>query len=286
MRCRHNGLALIAVLWITAALSLLALSLGHMAKTDVRIATVFKEQAQARALADGALVVAADRLLNQVASLNKIGHISIPVGHTEVPVQIVPSTGLINVNLADQDLLTALFRYGAGLPLDQAKRLASNIITWRSAPVGGAPDDTQPRPRYAALEVPEDLRQVPGVTPDIYARVSGLIVASSMAMNAQIDPAMAPAGVLLVLANGDASVVQQIEAARSNGAAANYSGLNPAYLAAGGSTYFRLTAALPLAAGVSWVRSWWVDYSMQVKSVTPWRVVQVEPLRSQILRDW
>lgn len=281
----QKGMALIAVLWITAALSLLAMSLSQMARTDVRVVSVFKQSIQAQSLADGALTVAADWLQGQLSSINSDEKIEVNVGGQRVVVQIIPSTGFININMAPPELLRDLFVYGAGLTADHAAILAKNVIDWRSPPAVQGSASGENAPRYAPFVTPQDIRQVVGITPDIYARIAPLIVANPQAvMSSLVDPNVAPAGVLLVLARGDQAVVQKILADRSAQGKQNtpvqINGLNPAFLQTSGSPYFRLTATVHGADNILWQRTWWIDYSMQIQSVTPWRVAQIDPLIS------
>ncbi len=284
---RQRGMALIAVLWITAALSLLAMSLSEMARTDIRVVTVFKQSIEAQSRADGALTVAADWLQGQISTINGIKEIRVDVGGQEVTVQIVPATGFININMAPPELLRDMFVYGAGLAEDQATELAKNVVAWRSPPGGQGTDDTAGgnAPRHDLFVTPQDIRQVTGVTPDIYARIAPLIVANPKAtVSSLVDPNAAPAGVLLVLAGGDQAVVQRILSARADqdtqASPVNVSGLNPAYIQTVGSNYFRLAAMVRGTNNLLWKRIWWVDYSMQTHGVTPWSVAQIDPLRS------
>lgn len=284
-------MALIAVLWITAALSLLAMSLSQMARTDVRVVTVFKQSIQAQSRADGALTVAADWLQSQLSSISGIREITVNVGGQPIVVQIAPSTGFINVNMASAKLLQDMFVYGAGLPEGRAAVLAKNVIAWRSPP---GPQDTsgaegEDAPRHAPFVTPQDLRQVSGITPDIYARIAPLIVANPQAaMNSLVNANAAPAGVLNVLAQGNRATVHQIISARAqlgdSPSPLPVSGLNPTYLEMSGSNYFRLTALVRDSDNILWKRTWWVDYSMQIQSVTPWRVAQIDPLTSAGVR--
>lgn len=287
-RCQlacQKGMALIAVLWITAALSLLAMSLSQMARTDIRVVTVFKQSILAQSLADGALNVAADWLQGQLSSITGMKEIDVNVGQQTVAVHIVPSTGFININMAPPELLRDLFIYGAGLSTDQAEALTKNVIDWRSPPAMQGKVEAENAPRHAPFMTPQDIRQVGGITPDIYARIAPLIVANPQAvMNSLVDPNAAPAGVLLVLAQGKQAVVQKILAERAEQGKQNTSvqtnGLNSAFLQTSGSPYFRLTATVRGTDNILWQRTWWIDYSMQMQSTTPWRVAQVNPLIS------
>jgi general secretion pathway protein K len=294
---KELGMALIAVLWITAALSLLAMSLSQMARTDLRVVGVFEQSTEAQAKADGALVVVADQLMGQLATINAEKELQVSVAGDIIPVQVVSSSGFININMAGADLLRDMFIYGAGLHFEQASSLAQNVVSWRTQTTplqpGAEYDEAYQQaglapPRHGSFITTQDIRQVLGVTPAIYAKISPLIVANQMAVNSLVDPNMAPAGVLLVLAAGNKAVVARILSARSQKLNSdnlsmppvNTAGLNPAYIESVGSSYFRLTAVVTGINGLRWIRCWWVDYSLRSQGTTPWKVTQIESLRS------
>lgn len=293
---KHSGMALIAVLWITAALSLLAMSLSQMARTDVQVVGIVKQSAEAQARADGALTVAVDLLAKNLVQSNGYQQIPVVVGGEKLTVTAVSSVGFINVNAASVGLLRDMFIYGAGLSEANATRLADNIVAWRSPP--SAQVDTEQEaalyrqaglspPRHAPFIMPQDLRQVLGITPDIYARISPLISTSNKIKSSLVDPLVAPPDVLLVLAKGNDGVVRQIIQSRGqkNAAAtifnpAQYPGLTPQYIGNSGSFIFRLAVPVPKGNGYFWQRTWWVDFSATSIGGAPWGVTLKEPLRA------
>lgn len=292
----HRGMALIAVLWITAALGLLAMSLSQMARTDVRVVNVFKQTTQAQAVADGALNVASDWLVLNLAKVSGNQELPVMIADQKINVYAVSNAGFININVASPALIHDLFVYGAGLDDAQASVLANNIMQWRNPPTPETNLSNEakiyqqaglPPPRHALFVVPEDVRQVLGVTPDIYARIAPLIDTSTKIKSSLVDPAIATSGVLLVLAKGNQQVVQQImQARREPGALApifnpsQYPGLTPQFIGRAGSFIFRLTALVPRDLQRFWARTWWVDFSVTPLGGAPWQVTQTEPVRA------
>lgn len=294
---RQRGMALVAVLWITAALALVAMSLSHMTRTEIRVVQVFKQMTQARAEADGALQVASSWLMRHTDKVKGIYRLTVPIAGTKVLVRIVPVTGLIDINHADRGLLRNLFEFGAGLPHDKADVLAQRVIDWRDEDDKPQPAGAEKAaylaaghapPRNGPFRTPDDLRQVLGVTPDIYARVSDLIVAHNTIYQSTVDPAAAPRGVLRVLSGGKQDVVARMlqerqQESQQKSRHVDYTGLNPKYVSQSGGYAYKLEAMVASGAGHVWRRACWVDLSLQHRGVTPWYIWQIEPLRSATL---
>ena len=95
----------------------------------------------------------------------------------------------------------------------------------------------------------EDLLLVPGVDYGLYARLAPLVSADLTGV-ARVNPEAAPPGVLAALAQGRDGVAQQYLRQRASGQpGADTSGFNPAFIATGGTSLYRLTANVPLEAG-------------------------------------
>jgi general secretion pathway protein K len=289
------GMALIAVLWITAALSLLAMSLSQMARTDVRVVSVFKQGVAAQALADGALNVACAWLAQNLATVSGYKTIPALVGGESLNVKAVSSVGFININAASPEFIRDMLIYGAGLNGVEADRLAANIVQWRSLPTPLTNLAEEARlyrqaglspPRHAPFIMPQDLRQVLGVTPDIYAKIAPLIDTSAQIKYGFVDPSIAPFLVLRVLAKGNDQVAQQVIQTRGQQplapifSPAQYPGLTPQFIGRAGGFIFHLRVLVPSGDGQFWLRTWWVDFSATPLGGIPWKVTLKEPLRA------
>jgi len=176
-----RGAALLLVMWLVA---LMASLIGAFA-LSARI-----ERLQERVLTRGAIAGGAARAGLEWA-LVRVGDSDVrrrwvPDGrlyhwqYEDIPVDvsIVDEQGKIDINAADQPLLSAFFR-AIGVPADKAGAIAGAMIDWRDAdpltqPQGGAED-----PEYASAGLPygakdapfetvAEIEQVLGVTPAIY----------------------------------------------------------------------------------------------------------------------
>src|SRR4029079_4200110 len=99
-----------------------------------------------------------------------------------VEVRVVEEQHKVDINAADQPLLSGLFR-AVGVPTDQAARLAGAMLDWRDADPMTQPQGGEKDPEYPAAELPygakdapfetvAEIEQVLGMTPAIYARVA------------------------------------------------------------------------------------------------------------------
>lgn len=293
-RCRpaaahgQDGLALVAVLWITAALAILVMSLSQTTRTDTRVVQVHKERVIARNVADGAVQVAGRWLTLNGDEAQRPVTLTATIGEHEVEIDVTPVTGLIDLNHATPALLEQMFVVAAGLSTPEARRLAERIAIWRdqdeSTEDAGWPADALP-PRYGPFYTVEDLRQVPGVTPAIYDNVSRLLVAHWSVHRSVVSPVAARRDVLLVLSGGDQAGIDRLIAGRAEQAGEpDTSMLNGEFIGRQGASAFRLDVRLVFPADRTYRRTAWVNLAPRSRGVTPWHVWQVEPLRS-VARD-
>lgn len=256
-------MALIAVLWIVAALSLVVTGLVKTARDEIR-----QVSANRRALTSEALGLAA---INQVLQQMQVQPTAV-TGLTYVPtqfegvaiqVQVVPLTGLINLNSAPAGLLVRLFTVAGGLAAGQAEALSNLVLAQRQARDGaGAP---------VGFDAPEDLLQLPGVDYELYARLAPLVVADRRTAGG-VNPLAAPVGVLKVLAGGDEAIALQIDTARrTSGAGVDTSRLDGAWLDPTIGNRFWLIARVPQADG-GWLLSLrGVDVAAGARDGLPWQ---------------
>lgn len=276
MRCRNTGIALVAVLWIVSALSILAAGIAYASRIETRQTQFLRDRAVAAALGDGAINLAiAERRTDAEAAQAFLHQYEID-GH-EITVEVTPVSGLVNLNEAADVLLRDTFQYAAGLDEETATELAIAVVEWRDPAHifdGGEPgmEPTHGRP----FLVNEDLRQVPGVTPDIYASLSRLI--HVYRGSGGIDANAAPAGVLNILAEGDPNIVEEILARRNeDDPLTDFTRLNQQNLGGADSTHYRLDALIKMDDGSQLRRTRWIDLATGWRH-QPWQVVRVEPV--------
>lgn len=289
----QQGVALAMMLWFIAALTLLVAGMVSIAKTDVKQVQLHLQQAQAAAAGDGASFLAMqDLLLLQEAGEFKgrgIFRKDYVLGAQKVRVKIIPSTGLVNLNRASQELLAAVFERAAGLNTETAEEIAENIIVWRSASkleeeeglVARYEQEGKAGPRNGPFEVAEDVIQVLGVNRDIYERIADILMTSPSGQ-VGIDPLSAPAEVLAVVA-GDVDIANDIITSREevpfedNGVSAD---IPEEYITQGVNGLFRLDADVTMDDGKIYRRRQWVQWGRGGRGGLPWNVLRSEPVKA------
>lgn len=180
---KRRGGALLAVLWLSAALAAIAFSVASTVRGETERASTLTEGLRTHYLAAGAVerAILWCQFAPRAASPGRDGK---PVFNLEVPrmvfgfptgealVEVIPETSKLDINRATGQQLTAL---AAALGADpaQAQQIAVSILHWRSP--GGGPLDGEYlslgptfRPRHASVQDVEELIYVKGMTPELF----------------------------------------------------------------------------------------------------------------------
>jgi general secretion pathway protein K len=282
---REAGLALVAVMWMLAALMVTATGVVFAVRGEVRSAASVREMAVAGAYGDAGIVLAARELA--AARERGIGLRQFPVTIEQavVELRIVPLVGLIDLNAAAEPLLAELLAVAGELDRSGATRLAQRIVDWRDADGQPRPDGAEDgayaaagsafRTRGGPFEAPEDLLQVLGVDFDLYAKVRGLTTVH-LRGGGRVDPSSAPLPVLRVLAAGNEQLaVEYSQSREANGALADTTRFPAAYVARSTSSRFLLEASVQLSNGAFLVTRRVVDVAAGPDGV-PWRTMWTE----------
>ena len=288
----HNvrGAALIMVLWLVAALSLVVLAGAQGVRQQTQRTALDIERLRVESVLDAAIQLTAQRLLLGRGKDSQYRIQRLPLGQSDVWVEVTPSGGLVDVNVASEALLQALFQRAGGLSSGEAAILASRVKDYidpddTPSGVGGA-EAAQYRaagwpsmPRNSALEDLSDLKSVLGMTAGLYE-----IIAPHLGINGQqrIEIDSAPPALI------DALTGQQGLGARIHksppemragvllsGAAAEF--FTPAR-SSGGQTV-RVRAFTQAESDRWWQREVWIDPSERPDALTPWTTRSVEPTR-------
>lgn len=176
-----RGSALLAVLWLSAALAAIAFSLSSTVRGETERASTNMDGARGYYLAAGAIDRASMELLwsGSMAPDRR----SIPIGAAHVDyvfpsgvarVEIIPETAKLNVNYSTPAQLARL-GVALGLDPDRAREIAAAIDNWRTPALGLRDLDAYYlsltpsfRPPHASFQEIEELLLVKGITPDIY----------------------------------------------------------------------------------------------------------------------
>lgn len=275
LRRRPKGMALIAVLWLVAAMSILVMGATNTVQQHIRVTGLVRDQVSAQAVAEAAFALT----LQQIASDNKrepgIQRGSYEVQGQTVQVEATPLNGWIGLNGVKADLLARVFAIGANLPSAQAQNLAEAVVAWRDERPEVSPD----APRNSGVtqhlfESVDDLMLVPGMDYDVLARVQPLLV-TDLSPGMRVNPLAAPPEVLAVLADGNQAVVAQITAGRERGAAeVDTSRLERNIVQSSSTDHYRLHADVPMDAGKMLRVTQDVVLGSSSSKVAPWRVLR------------
>jgi general secretion pathway protein K len=205
----QSGIALVIVLWMLALLSVIAASLVFATRTELLVAGNLASLAQAEALADAGVARAIMEMGHpKTADPQQWKADGLPRQWTyqqaALTITIIDESGKIDLNTAPAPLLTSLFQsVGAADP----EALADAVKDWRDAddlrsPRGAEKDDYAAAgksygPSNTAFETIDELRQVLGMTDELYRRLERSVTVHSYL--AGVNTAVAPREVLLAL---------------------------------------------------------------------------------------
>lgn len=239
-RRHHAGMALIAVLWIVAALSLLVVGMAQTVRQQIRVAGTQRDEIVGQALGEAAVALTLQALQVSTERPRGVTQLTQTFEGVDMEVEVMPLDGLISLNGASAPLLTAALKVAGGLNASSAEALANALVQWRDESVEGG--------GKRLFESVEDLLLVPGVEYPLYERLRPLFTTISRASG--VNPLAAPPPVLAVLADGDMGKVTEIAERRSSNAGdIDTSRLNQSFVSGGSTTQYRVSAKVPLEAG-------------------------------------
>ncbi len=186
MGARSRGGALLAVLWLSAALAAIAFSLAATVRGELDRTSTTLDGARAYYLATGAI----ERTLLYMQWARRYPapdgspryfppgttslHFSFPMGDAQV--SVLPETAKLGVNsISPVDLLRLLSAIGASP--EQAQQVALAIADWRVPPPEGGPSEFDRyylglnpsfRASHASFQNVEELLPVKGITPELF----------------------------------------------------------------------------------------------------------------------
>ncbi len=257
-----GGMALIAVLWIVASLSIIVTGVTRTIREEARMMALARQNVQAQALGDAAIQLALQAIVANNAPINRMLQSEIRYGGVAIQVRAMPLNGLIDINSAPVPLLARVYAIAGGVPSGQADALAQATVQFREQR-GAA--GLQER-----FEAEEDLLRVPGVDYSLYARLFPLVTAD-LRGRGLVNPLAAPVEVLTVLAGGNAAAASAIAAKRDAGEpGVDTSALDSAFLDSSSVRRIRMEARVPMPDG-TWLRvSRSVDLTARARDGAPW----------------
>ena len=270
----HRGMALIAVLWIVAALGIIATGTLQTIRQESRMLLAARQEIEAQALGDGAIQIALQALAASNQPIRQMTESNITYRGAVMQIQVMPLNGLIDINGAGAPLLERLFTVAGGLPAGAAQAAAQAVVQERER------RDAKGTPQR--FEAEEDLLRVPGIDYDLYARLAPLLTADIRG-SGRVNPMAAPVEVLTVLASGNAALAAQIASRRESGqVGVDTSALDVSLTDTAVARRVRVRAQVPMASGAVAYVSRSIDFTARTPDGAPWQTFRtstgIEPV--------
>lgn len=276
-----KGFILVAVLWAAVLLALLAAGFAASVRGHVRATASALELARAEALADGGVNLALMDLVTarqnpKFASRFPIGGNAsaglgaacVAASGTVLIVRIEDEAGKVNLNLADDRLLSVFFA-GLGASAEQAAEYTDRVLDFRDGD-----NDTRPHgaeltdyvaggsnisPKNGALDTVDELDQVLGLAPELTARAKTFATVHSGL--AGIDGSVASSGLVAIF---DAAALQSATGGLTSQAAAFGDAQFPARLSArSNQRAYTIHALARMVSGVQYVSQAIVEFPVR-----------------------
>ena len=266
----QRALALIAVLWIVAALSISALGLLRSARDEIQQATRQRATVQASAVGQAAMALVLQHMQARPGQPVIAATYPVEFAGRQIMVDVSSLNGLISLNQAPLPLLAATLQFAGSLPAGDAESWAQAIVHARQQ-IG-------PNGQRVGFDAPEDLLAISGFPYDAYARIRPLVTAS-LAGSGLVNPRAAPLGVLVVLAQGNTALAEQLASARAlspENAPLNMdtTRLNAAFMDTSSAKAMVLTARVPLPDGMQLHTMQVTTWAASKPGASPWMVLE------------
>lgn len=265
----HEGMALIAVLWLVAAMSLIMTGIVKTVRAELRDVGLQRQLTQASARGDAAILLALQMVLDQPKLLTPtwMAPLTVEFDGQPLDVHMQSLNGRVDLNRAPLGLLTDLYRYTGDMSADAAAALAQSTVETRQA--------KNSKGSEIGFDAAEDLLRVPGVSYDLYVKLLPLVTADLKNGSGRVNPHTAPYGVLLFLAAGDVQRANALFNQRQTKLdALDTTFIKPELIDMSFSRSLVLQAHCPLADGSMLLREWVVVLETDPRSGLPWRVLR------------
>lgn len=266
-RVAQRGVALIAVLWLVAAMGLIITGIVQAVRSEARTAGLQRHAVVANAQADAAILLALQNMhIQQSEPRNAIQLIPVQFDGRMSEVSVRPLNGLIDINNANVVLLADLYRHAGDMKPEAAQALAQATLEARQF--------KNAKGMASRFDAIEDLLQVPGVTYDLYAKIAELITSDLRTGSGRVNALAAPVGVLQVLTDGDIARAAVLATQRdADPKLMDTSFLKPGQIEMASSSSLRLQVQVGLPDGGTLQKAWHVYWDSDPRSGLPWRVL-------------
>ncbi len=265
---KNKGLALIAVLWMVAALSIFVLGISSSVNSEVRVLSKNRHALEARAFGEAAIYLTLRNMSSSKFVKSRRIYFDSLYDGKAINVEVIPVAGRIDLNTAPPSLLSTLLTIGGVVSPDLDDRFVAAIVSFRSPKIIGK--GTQ---LFVSIE---DLLQVSEVTYPLYARLSELITVDQRG-SGLVNPLAASEEVLRVLSQGNLALAADIASKRNAGQAEiDTTGLSAAFIDSSSSERFQLVArvSMPDQKVMLIVRD--IELGFGSGNGLPWRILKAD----------
>ena len=269
-RCDNSGVALLAVLWLVAALSIMLLGITHAIRAEVIIASDVRSREVNIGLADAAIRMTLQELIaSKKLMVRSVQRSVVSVFGHDIGIEIVPMNGYIDLNNASLDLLSDTFEYGAGVTKADAQKFAASAIEYRGR-VNGIGESM----KFHAVE---EMLQLPGINYSVYTRLKHSVT-TDITGGGRVNPLASTSQTLGILARGNVDYANQVaEASIASPESVDTSKLTAAHIEMTPTGYLSVRAKVRNSSTSHLVRDWHVDVSSSAHGL-PWRTIRAESI--------
>lgn len=265
----QRGVALLAVLWLVAALSIMLGGLQQVVRGEIRFASQARHGVISNSLGDAAIrLTLQDMATEKNKPIQAIQTKTVAIFGATLSVQITPLNGRIDLNNASQALLADTFEYLGQLSKPDAQRLANAAIETRA--IKNSNGSVQ------GFHAVEDLLRVPGIGFDAYAKIKNCLTTDLLG-SGRVNPLAASLETLIVLTQGNRARAQQLfESRRSTPESMDTTTLTAAHIQIASTNKLSISATTTLPDNTRLVRTWRVDTTTPTHGL-PWRILGIDP---------
>jgi len=214
---KQTGMAMVIVIWVLSLLTIMAGSFALTMRRETTVISAVKDNARVQAIAETGVSVAQQMLF--LADENKRwradGSIyQLNYLEAKIRVRLISEMGKIDINKANEELLTALMK-STDVELEKQQEIVSAILDWRDKDelihINGAEKqqyedaELSYSPANKDFQLIDELQMVLGMTHDIYQQLKPLITVYSK--QAQVDMNVASKEVITAIGNLDSATL-------------------------------------------------------------------------------
>jgi general secretion pathway protein K len=266
----QGGMALIAVLWMVAVMSLIITGIVQAVRGEAKTVGLQRQIVVADGLADAAILLALQSLQAQKVEPGKdIKSVTISFQERSYQVWVQPLNGLIDLNNAQPNLLADMYRYVGEIAPDSANALAQATVDFRQT--------KSPKGQLQGFASVEDLMRVPSMTYGLYAKIKDTVTADLKEGGGRVNPFAAPQSVLQVLTSGDVSRAAVLASKRdADPVLMDTSFLKPDFIEVAASRSVALRVRVELPGGNAFQKVWKTYWGTDPRTGLPWRVFDTQ----------